>query len=101
MRLFSILAAGIPRPGWDQPPERIKIHVWASPSWLSPRILSSQPRDFWDPARRGTSDSSRRQGCSVPVSDPCFFLLQASHFLWACWGLIQDKYSTIDFNFLR
>ncbi|KAM9520384.1 ethanolamine kinase 2 isoform 2-T2 [Guaruba guarouba] len=24
----------------------------------------------------------------------------ASHFLWACWGLIQDKYSTIDFNFL-
>ncbi|XP_027300980.2 ethanolamine kinase 2 [Anas platyrhynchos] len=25
----------------------------------------------------------------------------ASHFLWACWGLIQDKYSTIDFNFLR
>lgn len=36
---------------------------------------------------------------------PCPFLslvlLQASHFLWACWGLIQDKYSTIDFNFLR
>ncbi|KFZ63758.1 Ethanolamine kinase 2, partial [Podiceps cristatus] len=29
-----------------------------------------------------------------------FYLLQASHFLWACWGLIQDKYSTIDFNFL-
>ncbi|PKU31880.1 ethanolamine kinase 2 [Limosa lapponica baueri] len=26
---------------------------------------------------------------------------KASHFLWACWGLIQDKYSTIDFNFLR
>ncbi|KAM8795856.1 ethanolamine kinase 2 [Eudromia elegans] len=25
----------------------------------------------------------------------------ASHFLWACWGLIQAKYSTIDFNFLR
>uniref|UniRef100_A0A8C4UD22 ethanolamine kinase n=2 Tax=Falco TaxID=8952 RepID=A0A8C4UD22_FALTI len=25
----------------------------------------------------------------------------ASHFLWGCWGLIQDKYSTIDFNFLR
>uniref|UniRef100_A0A8D2QAZ5 ethanolamine kinase n=1 Tax=Zonotrichia albicollis TaxID=44394 RepID=A0A8D2QAZ5_ZONAL len=25
----------------------------------------------------------------------------ASHFIWACWGLIQDKYSTIDFNFLR
>ncbi|NXQ55406.1 EKI2 kinase, partial [Anthoscopus minutus] len=25
----------------------------------------------------------------------------ASHFLWACWGLIQHKYSTIDFNFLR
>ncbi|NXK69981.1 EKI2 kinase, partial [Sylvietta virens] len=25
----------------------------------------------------------------------------ASHFFWACWGLIQDKYSTIDFNFLR
>ncbi|XP_065596563.1 ethanolamine kinase 2 [Cyrtonyx montezumae] len=25
----------------------------------------------------------------------------ASHFLWACWGLIQDKYSTIDFNFFR
>ncbi|XP_038236248.1 ethanolamine kinase 2 isoform X2 [Dermochelys coriacea] len=23
----------------------------------------------------------------------------ASHFLWACWALIQDKYSTIDFNF--
>ncbi|XP_044871549.1 ethanolamine kinase 2 isoform X2 [Mauremys mutica] len=25
----------------------------------------------------------------------------ASHFLWACWALIQDKYSTIDFNFFR
>uniref|UniRef100_A0A8C6YYS8 ethanolamine kinase n=1 Tax=Nothoprocta perdicaria TaxID=30464 RepID=A0A8C6YYS8_NOTPE len=25
----------------------------------------------------------------------------ASHFLWACWGLLQAKYSTIDFNFLR
>ncbi|XP_019369474.1 PREDICTED: ethanolamine kinase 2 isoform X2 [Gavialis gangeticus] len=25
----------------------------------------------------------------------------ASHLLWAFWALIQDKYSTIDFNFLR
>ncbi|XP_009874330.1 PREDICTED: ethanolamine kinase 2, partial [Apaloderma vittatum] len=25
----------------------------------------------------------------------------ASHFLWACWGLIQAKYSNIDFNFFR
>uniref|UniRef100_A0A8C8SG58 ethanolamine kinase n=1 Tax=Pelusios castaneus TaxID=367368 RepID=A0A8C8SG58_9SAUR len=25
----------------------------------------------------------------------------ASHFLWAFWALIQDKYSTIDFNFFR
>ncbi|NXN97895.1 EKI2 kinase, partial [Rhinopomastus cyanomelas] len=25
----------------------------------------------------------------------------ASHFLWACWGLIQDRFSTIDFDFLR
>uniref|UniRef100_A0A8D0G6Y5 ethanolamine kinase n=1 Tax=Sphenodon punctatus TaxID=8508 RepID=A0A8D0G6Y5_SPHPU len=24
----------------------------------------------------------------------------ASHFLWACWALIQARYSTIDFNFL-
>uniref|UniRef100_A0A8C6VCR1 ethanolamine kinase n=1 Tax=Naja naja TaxID=35670 RepID=A0A8C6VCR1_NAJNA len=23
----------------------------------------------------------------------------ASHFLWACWGLIQAQFSTIDFNF--
>ncbi|XP_054835151.1 ethanolamine kinase 2 [Eublepharis macularius] len=25
----------------------------------------------------------------------------ASHFLWACWGLIQAQFSTIDFNFAR
>ncbi|XP_060628987.2 ethanolamine kinase 2 isoform X1 [Anolis sagrei] len=25
----------------------------------------------------------------------------ASHFLWACWGLIQARFSTIDFNFAR
>ncbi|XP_074833472.1 ethanolamine kinase 2 isoform X4 [Carettochelys insculpta] len=25
----------------------------------------------------------------------------ASHLLWAFWGLIQDQYSTIDFNFFR
>lgn len=25
----------------------------------------------------------------------------ASHFMWACWGLIQAQFSTIDFNFAR
>ncbi|XP_066481039.1 ethanolamine kinase 2 isoform X1 [Tiliqua scincoides] len=25
----------------------------------------------------------------------------ASHFIWACWGLIQAQFSTIDFNFAR
>lgn len=24
-----------------------------------------------------------------------------SHFFWGCWGLIQSKYSTIDFDFLE
>lgn len=27
--------------------------------------------------------------------------LQASHFFWALWALIQNQYSTISFDFLR
>lgn len=34
---------------------------------------------------------------------PCHPLLrlQASHFFWALWALIQNQFSTIDFDFLR
>ncbi|NXN19466.1 EKI2 kinase, partial [Indicator maculatus] len=48
---------------------------------------------------RGGTEVSREELEALYVQVNKFAL--ASHFLWACWGLIQDKYSTIDFNFLR
>ncbi|NXP73449.1 EKI2 kinase, partial [Ramphastos sulfuratus] len=48
---------------------------------------------------RGGTEVSREELEALYVQVNKFSL--ASHFLWACWGLIQDKYSTIDFNFLR
>lgn len=34
------------------------------------------------------------------ISLLCFVSLQASHFFWGFWALIQAKYSSIDFDFL-
>ncbi|NXE26634.1 EKI2 kinase, partial [Ardeotis kori] len=64
--------------------------------WLRSYLQAYKQLTQGDPGGAGVSEEEL-EALYVQVNK---FSL-ASHFLWACWGLIQDKYSTIDFNFLR
>ncbi|XP_010006615.1 PREDICTED: ethanolamine kinase 2 [Chaetura pelagica] len=64
--------------------------------WLHFYLLAYKQLTQGDPGSLGVSEEELE---SLYVQVNKFTL--ASHFFWACWGLIQDKYSTIDFNFLR
>ncbi|NWI93865.1 EKI2 kinase, partial [Pitta sordida] len=64
--------------------------------WLHSYLQAYKQLTQGDP---GDSGVTREELEALYVQVNKFSL--ASHFLWACWGLIQDKYSTIDFNFLR
>ncbi|KAJ7422281.1 Ethanolamine kinase 2 [Pitangus sulphuratus] len=64
--------------------------------WLHSYLQAYKQLTQGDPGGSGVSEEELE---TLYVQVNKFSL--ASHFLWACWGLIQAKYSTIDFNFLR
>ncbi|KAM6458694.1 ethanolamine kinase 2 isoform 2-T2 [Liasis olivaceus] len=61
--------------------------------------LSQEDQGEGNKSRGGSGAVSEEELESLYVQVNQFAL--ASHFLWACWGLIQAQFSTIDFNFAR
>ncbi|KAG8132095.1 hypothetical protein E2320_009979 [Naja naja] len=61
--------------------------------------LSPEDQGEGNKSRGGSGAVSEEELESLYVQVNQFAL--ASHFLWACWGLIQAQFSTIDFNFAR
>lgn len=75
---------------------------WPSPTCLS-LVRQRRPQEL--PGASASVPTSlqlcRAHSSPDAASRPALVSLQASHFFWALWALIQNQYSTIDFDFLR